>query len=547
MAPPAPPGAPGGAAVGPGLTLFEGAVPPALQEAAEAFVEAELARGRAGELPRLAFSAPACKFAARGQSREMLHYGAYTNSNRLQAATAGGSPEVPPVPPPLEAVCDALVALGVFREGERPDSCTVNAYREGEWLPPHIDSPAFSRPFCTVSLGSEQHVVFGQSCRVLGPGVFEGDLDLPLPVGSALRLDGPGANLLQHAVPAHTARRISLTFRRVSAATGASLRAEMSKGQQRKAEKRERKRALKLAKRLEKMREKSVHRAGAGEGGAEAAGGGGEAKSTPVPLELRPPEGGGSNGSGPGPSGLPELEREHVQKLYDTVAEQWHGTRYRPWPRVARFIAEQPEGSLIGDIGCGNGKNMPACGDRGFVLGCDFSIRLVGICRERGEEALAADNLHLPYRSGCFHAVLSIAVLHHISTEARRVRAIAETMRVVQLGGRGLFYAWAREQVDARSGHAFEGSDVFVPWHLRYRTDRRIALQKPEDVLEGATASHGVVDKAKGAVVFQRYCHVYEEGELQELFARLPWVEVTESYYDTGNWCVVAKKISEPL
>jgi alkylated DNA repair protein alkB family protein 8 len=189
---------------------------------------------------------------------------------------------------------------------------------------------------------------------------------------------------------------------------------------------------------------------------------------------------------------------------------------------------------------------MPACGDRGFVLGCDFSVRLVGICRERGEEALAADNLHLPYRSGCFHAVLSIAVLHHISTEARRIRAIAETMRVVQLGGRGLFYAWAREQKDARSGHAFEGSDVFVPWHLRYRTDRRIACQKPEDVLEGATASHGVVDEAKGAVVFQRYCHVYEEGELQELFARLPWVEVTESYYDTGNWCVAAKKISEP-
>ena len=260
-------GAPGGAVVGPGLTLFEGAVPPALQEAAEAFVEAELARGRAGELPRLAFSAPACKFAARGQSREMLHYGAYTNSNRLQAATVGGSPEVPPVPPPLQAVCDALVALGVFREEERPDTCTVNAYREGEWLPPHIDSPAFSRPFCTVSLGSKQRIVFGRSCRVLGPGVFEGDLDLPLPVGSALRLDGLGANLLQHAVPAHTARRISLTFRRVSAAAGASLRAELSKGQQRKAERRERKRALKLAKRLEKMREKSGQGAGMAGGG----------------------------------------------------------------------------------------------------------------------------------------------------------------------------------------------------------------------------------------------------------------------------------------
>ena len=529
--------------MGPGLTLFEGAVPAALRGEVAEFVEGELARGRAGALPRLAFSAPACKFAERAQSREMLHYGAYTNSNRLQAATAGGSQEVLPVPPLLEAVCDVLMQRGVFREDERPDSCTVNAYRPGEWLPPHIDSTAFARPFCTVSLGSEQRIVFGRPCRVLGPGTFEGEVDLPLPVGSALRLDGAGADLLQHAVPVHTARRISLTFRRVSATASASLREERSKAQRRKEERREKKRAVKLAKRLEKAeaRKSRAAQAGAGTGGAASGGGvsgrGEGNKSCPVPSELRAEESCG---------GLPELEREHVQRLYDTVAEQWHGTRYRPWPRVATFIDDQPEGALIGDIGCGNGKNMPACRERGFVMGCDFSVRLTEICRERGEEVLAADNLHLPYRSGCFHAVLSIAVLHHISTRARRLQAISETMRVVRVGGRGLFYAWAREQTDARSGHAFEDSDVFVPWHLRYRTDRRVSDQKPADVLQGATASHGVVDEEKGAVVFQRYCHVYKEGELRDLFAQLPWLRVEEEYYDTGNWCITAEKLSEP-
>ena len=85
-----------------------------------------------------------------------------------------------------------------------------------------------------------------------------------------------------------------------------------------------------------------------------------------------------------------------------------------------------------------------------------------------------------------------------------------------------------------------------MPWHLRYRTDRRVSDQKPTDVLQGATASHGVVDEEKGAVVFQRYCHVYEEGELRDLFAQLPWLRVEEEYYDTGNWCITAEKLSEP-
>lgn len=41
----------------------------------------------------------------------------------------------------------------------------------------------------------------------------------------------------------------------------------------------------------------------------------------------------------------------------------------------------------------------------------------------------------MPLRSGSVDAVLSIAVLHHISTEARRVAALRELMRVLRLGG----------------------------------------------------------------------------------------------------------------
>ena len=35
---------------------------------------------------------------------------------------------------------------------------------------------------------------------------------------------------------------------------------------------------------------------------------------------------------------LPSVERLHVQSVYDAVAKQWHGTRYRAWSGVEDFI-----------------------------------------------------------------------------------------------------------------------------------------------------------------------------------------------------------------
>eukprot|EP01048_Picozoa_sp_COSAG05_P035128 COSAG05_NODE_15081_length_379_cov_0.550000_1_plen_67_part_10 len=67
---------------------------------------------------------------------------------------------------------------------------------------------------------------------------------------------------------------------------------------------------------------------------------------------------------------------------------------------------------------------------------------------------MAGDSTRLPYRDRLFDAALSIAVLHHISTEARRKLLIAETMRIVKRGGEALFYAWALEQeAGGVSGH----------------------------------------------------------------------------------------------
>ena len=61
---------------------------------------------------------------------------------------------------------------------------------------------------------------------------------------------------------------------------------------------------------------------------------------------------------------------------------------------------------------------------------------------------------------------------------------------------------------------------------------------------EGAGESEGAEDP-EAPKVYQRYCHVYKEGELETLFDHLgSWVRVNRVYFDCGNWCVEAERIA---
>jgi len=42
--------------------------------------------------------------------------------------------------------------------------------------------------------------------------------------------------------------------------------------------------------------------------------------------------------------------------------------------------------------------------------------------------------------------VISIAVIHHFSTDSLRIQAIEEIYRILRIGGKALIYVWAYEQ-----------------------------------------------------------------------------------------------------
>ena len=88
-------------------------------------------------------------------------------------------------------------------------------YSEGDCIPPHIDHHDFVRPFVTLSLLSEQPILFGKEIKIVEDGIFDAPVRVALPVGSVLVLNGNGADVAKHCIPAVSAERVSITFRKI--------------------------------------------------------------------------------------------------------------------------------------------------------------------------------------------------------------------------------------------------------------------------------------------------------------------------------------------
>ncbi|KAJ5126209.1 Methyltransferase type 11 [Penicillium atrosanguineum] len=215
-------------------------------------------------------------------------------------------------------------------------------------------------------------------------------------------------------------------------------------------------------------------------------------------------------------------EQRNVHEVYQQIAEHFSSTRYKPWPIVERFLKELQPGSVGLDVGCGNGKYLTVNKDV-FIVASDRSENLARIAlQHQPHSTVVADIMDLPHRNAFFDFAISIAVVHHISTPARRVQAIAEILRTIRCGsetesgGKILIYAWALEQKNSRRGwDKGDPQDIMVPW---------IRKAKSTD------------DEPQ---TFNRYYHLYEEGELERDIDQAGG-HVLESGYEKDNWWVIA-------
>jgi tRNA (uracil-5-)-methyltransferase TRM9 len=165
---------------------------------------------------------------------------------------------------------------------------------------------------------------------------------------------------------------------------------------------------------------------------------------------------------------------------------------------------------------------------------------------------VVADNLSLPHPNGVFDFAISIAVIHHLSTPARRVEAVKCVLDLLRpssssssdegdaglQGGRALIYVWALEQKDSRRGWD-EGheQDVMVPWVLRQKKEKEKGKRKKTD---GDQVEEEEASKPDGDKTFLRYYHLYRKGELEGDIEQAGGV-VLESGYEKDNWWAIAR------
>ena len=193
----------------------------------------------------------------------------------------------------------------------------------------------------------------------------------------------------------------------------------------------------------------------------------------------------------------------NVRQFYNNNYEKFDNSRYSIWKAVRNFVDNIAEDSLVLDAGCGNGKNMLYMQARDIkVIGIDFCDRLLNICKEKVLNVKYADVRNIPFENNTFDYVISIAVIHHLSIESDRRKAIDEMLRVCKPNGKILVSVWALEQ-DKNSRFKFTLGDNIVKW---------------DDTT--------------------RYYHIHSKDTITDL---LKSYNVESIFLDKGNWYFIIK------
>ncbi|XP_047450942.1 alkylated DNA repair protein alkB homolog 8 isoform X2 [Mugil cephalus] len=294
-----------------------------------------------------------------------------------------------------------------------PDQLTVNQYESGQGIPPHVDThSAFEDTILSLSLGAKIVMEFrhpdGRVVAVVLPG------------RSLLVMKGESRYLWTHGITPRKFDMMPACNPRFSAQMPDRTHSDLTLC----------KRGTRTSFTFRKIRHEPCHCA------------------FPSACDSQ----GAPSAPSPPPPTLPCchadaacLEEEYVHRVYDAIASHFSSTRHSPWPRVCHFLSSFPPGIVLADVGCGNGKYLGVNPEM-IAVGCDRSSALVQICAERGFHAFVSDALSVPLRTASCDACISIAVIHHFSTQERRLAAVKELVRLLKPGGRALIYVWAFEQ-----------------------------------------------------------------------------------------------------
>lgn len=195
------------------------------------------------------------------------------------------------------------------------------------------------------------------------------------------------------------------------------------------------------------------------------------------------------------------LEKTYVKNIYELIADHFNNTRFHTWSWIKEFIEKFPKNSLIGDIGCGNGRNM---NNKYYTfIGIDNCKKFIEICRSKRLNVIEANITNIPLKNNCFDAIICIAVFHHLYKKEDKIKSLLELKRLIKDNGEILLSVWSINQpVKTKRSFTKYGNNI-VEWN-------------------------------KFGKIYERYYYIFELNELKELF-KIAGLHIKKYNYDCGN------------
>ncbi|MBN1329542.1 MAG: class I SAM-dependent methyltransferase [Candidatus Heimdallarchaeota archaeon] len=194
-----------------------------------------------------------------------------------------------------------------------------------------------------------------------------------------------------------------------------------------------------------------------------------------------------------------------ISQIYDQIAESFDSKRKYPWKEVIKFIDDLSSEDLVLDLGCGNGRHSSQLLQRNHsVISSDISFKILQIALQNEfinyrniiAGVVNADGLNLPFHNNSFDTILSIAVIHHLSTETQRVDFLKEIYRTLRPKGTVLISCWLRThprftKKDLEKEALAGKKEIFVPWTMQNerKINRYYYLYDSEELMKLVTSN----------------------------------------------------------
>ena len=216
-------------------------------------------------------------------------------------------------------------------------------------------------------------------------------------------------------------------------------------------------------------------------------------------------------------------EKKQLKSVYDTIADSWSNVRNKPFRFVVEYSSQVKRKKVL-EIGCGTGSQLFQFAKNNFVVGLDFSKKMIYHARKYFKKKnvdgyfIVSDALFPAIKNGSFDVVLAIALLHHIPGRENRIKVIKELLRIAKkeilisvwkrrfkIAGISLLKSFILSLFKLR-----EYGDVYVPWNYHGKKIKRFYhlysfSEFINDLKEAGVKKYFVFEDCKGNIVAKIY------------------------------------------